>query len=78
MDFRFYKKSLKIPKRSSESVNRRRTHNTMVKKKKGKKDKDLQNNTQKTKNRATRTPLKAGGGAEMLLKGKQFLLNILV
>ena len=34
-----YKKSLKIPKGQSESVNRRRTDNTITKKKKNKKDK---------------------------------------
>jgi hypothetical protein len=34
---------------------------------------DLQNITQKTKDRATRTPLKAGGEVE---KGQQFLLHM--
>ena len=38
------------------------THNTKAKKKKGKRDKDLQNTTQKTKNRATQTnPTKSRG-----------------
>ena len=50
------KKSLKIPKGQSESVYRRRTENTMAKRKstKGK-------TTYKTKERVTRTPLKTGG-----------------
>jgi len=42
-----YKKSLKIPEGQSEAVNRR-TNN------------DLQNITQKTKDRVTQTPLKTG------------------
>ena len=52
-----FKKSLKIPKEQSESVNRRRTHNTMAKRT----NNDIQNITQKTKDRTTRTPLKTGG-----------------
>ena len=36
-------KSLKIPKRQSESVNRRRTDNTMTKKKYKRTNNDLQN-----------------------------------
>ena len=42
----------------SESVNRRRTDNTMVKRKRT--NNDLRNITHKTKDRATRTPLKTG------------------
>ena len=51
------KKSLKIPKGSLESVNRRRTGQT--KKDKGTNN-DLQNITPKTKDRVTRAPLKTG------------------
>ena len=55
-----FKKSLKIPKGWSESVNRR-TDNTMAKKKKYKRtNNDLLNTTHKTKDRVTRTPLKTG------------------
>jgi hypothetical protein len=46
-----YKNSLKIPKGQSEAVNQRMTDNTMAKKKKDKPN--LQNITQKTKDRAT-------------------------
>ena len=43
-------KSLKIPKVKSEVINRRRTDNTMVEKKKDKYiDNDIQNNTPKAK-----------------------------
>ena len=58
----YCKNSLKIPKGKSESVNRR-TDNTMVKRKKDNRtNKNLQNTTQKTKERTTRarTPLKQG------------------
>jgi hypothetical protein len=51
------KKSLKIPKGSSESVNRRRTENTMAKRKSTK----GQTTKYKTKYRVIRTPLKTGG-----------------
>jgi hypothetical protein len=34
---------------------------------------DLQNTTQKTKDRATWTPLKTGGWTQVLQKDKQFL-----
>ena len=37
---------------------------------------DLQNSTQKTKDRPTRTPLKSGGGDQVLRKGEQFLLYL--
>ena len=50
------KKSLKIPKGLSESVNQR-TDNTMKKKQK---NKDLQNTTQKTNDQAPWTPQKPG------------------
>ena len=43
----------KIAKGQSEGVSRRKTDNTMAKRKK-----DLQSTTQKTKDRAPRTPLK--------------------
>ena len=52
--FIFFKKSLKIPKGLSESVNRRRTDITMAKRKRTK-------HTHKTKDWATRTPLKTRG-----------------
>ena len=60
------KKSLKIPKGLSEVVNlryqrgyRRRTDNKCQKKKNKETNNGLQNNTLKTKDRATRTPLKS-------------------
>ena len=52
------KKSLKIPKGQSEAV-LRRTDNTMTKRKRT--NNDLQNITQNTEDRATRTSLKTGG-----------------
>jgi hypothetical protein len=52
-------KRLKIPKRYSEAEYRRQTDNTMTSIKRTNNDK--QNITQKTKDRATRTPLKIGG-----------------
>ena len=54
------KKSLKIATGQSESVYRRRTDNTMAKRKSTKGNNDLQN-THTTKDRVTRTPLKTGG-----------------
>ena len=58
----YLKKGLKIPKGQSESVYRRRTDNTMAKKKKVQKDKQRSTtHTYKTKDRETRTPLKTGG-----------------
>ena len=62
LDLLNFKKSLKIPKgySESESVNRRRTNNTMEKEK-GQKDKQRSTkHTHKTKDRVTRTPLKPG------------------
>jgi hypothetical protein len=56
------KKSLKISNGQSESVNQKRTDNTMAKRKRS--NNDLQNTTQKTKDRATRTPLINGGASE--------------
>jgi hypothetical protein len=51
-------KSLKIPKGKSDSINRRRTDNTMAK---GQKDKQRSTkHTYKTKDWVTRTPLKRG------------------
>ena len=55
------KKRLKIPKRKSESVYRRRTDNTMAKRKCTKYKKRCTKPTYKTKDRVTRTPLKTGG-----------------
>ena len=56
------KKSLKIPKGQSEAVNRRRTDNTMAKRKRKKErsSNDLQSTTQKTKAWATQTSLITG------------------
>ena len=48
--------SLKIPNGYSESVNRRRQYNGQ----RQMTNNDLQNTTQKTKDRATRTPIKTG------------------
>ena len=45
-------------KGKSEAVNRRRTDNTMAKRKSTRTNNDLQNTTHKTNDRATRTPLK--------------------
>jgi len=56
----FYKKSLKIPKGQSESVYRRRTDNTMAKRKSTKGQITI-NKIYKAKDRVTRTPLKIGG-----------------
>ena len=54
----FVKKSLKI----SESVNQRRTDNTMAKRKSTKEQKTIyKTHTHKTKDRVTRTPLRTGG-----------------
>jgi hypothetical protein len=55
----YKKKSWKIPKGQVESVNLRRTDNTMAKRKMT--NNDLQNTTDKTKGPATRTPLKSEG-----------------
>jgi len=57
---RKFKKSLKIPKGQSESVYRRRTANTMAKRKSTKGQTTIYK-TYKTKNQVTRTPLKTGG-----------------
>jgi hypothetical protein len=48
------KKRLKVPKGFSESINRRKTDNTMAKKDK-RTNKDLQNTTHKAKDRVTPT-----------------------
>ena len=55
------RKSLKIPKGQSESVYRRRTDNTMAKRKVQKDKQRSTKHTYKTKNRVTRTPVKTGG-----------------
>ena len=65
------KKKMKIPKGHSKAISRRRTDNTMAKKKKNKKtNNDLQNrkHKDKTKDRVTRT--------RVLWNGKQFLLHV--
>jgi hypothetical protein len=56
------KKSLKIPKGLSESINRR-TDNTMDK---NPKNNDLQNTTQKTNDQAPWTPQKPGLSSDAL------------
>ena len=65
-------KSLKIPKGITESVNRRRTDNTMAKKKGQKNKQRSTKHAHKTKDRVTRTPLKTGCEFR---KGEQFLLQ---
>jgi hypothetical protein len=57
----FCKKSFKIPKGQSEFVYRRRTDNTMVKRKVQKDKQRSTKHTYKTKDRVTRTPLKSYG-----------------
>ena len=59
-------KGLKITKRESESVNRRMTGNAMTKRKRT--NTDLQNTTQKTKDRATGGELRCSG------KGWQYMI----
>ena len=54
------KKSVKIPKGQSEAVYRRRTDNTMAKRKSTKDKQQSTKHTYKTKDRVTRTPLKPG------------------
>ena len=56
----YFKKSLKIPKGQSESVYRRRTDSTMAKRKVQKDKQRSTKHTYKTKDRATRTPLRTG------------------
>ena len=67
MHFNSRKKGSKIPKKLSESVNRRRTDNTMAKRQRA--NNDLQNTTQKIKDRATLTLLTTGGG-ELMFSGR--------
>jgi hypothetical protein len=70
------KKSLKIPKEQSETVYRRRTDNTMAKRKSTKGQTTIDKTyVYKAKDRVTRTPLKTGGWTQVLRKGKQFLLH---
>ena len=57
-NFSICKKSLKIPKGQSESVNRRRSDNTMAKKKVQKDKQRSTKHTHKTKDWVIRTPLK--------------------
>jgi hypothetical protein len=54
------KNNLKIPKKYSESVNRRRTDNTMTRRKSTTGQQRSTKHTHKTKDRGTRTPLKTG------------------
>jgi hypothetical protein len=68
------KKSLKIPKGKSQVVKRIWTDKTMVQKDK-RTNNDLQNITQETKERATRTPVKSRW-TQVLRKGKQLLLHM--
>jgi hypothetical protein len=63
-----------IPMRLSEDVNRRRTDNRMTKRKRT--NNNLQNMTQKDKDRGTRTHWKNREWTEMPKKGKQFLLHM--
>ena len=55
------KKTYKIPKGQSESVYRRRTDNTMAKRKSTKGKQRSTNQTYKNQDLVTRTPLKTGG-----------------
>jgi hypothetical protein len=55
------KKSSRIPKGLSESIYRRRTDNTMAKRKVQRDKQRYTKHTSKTKDRVTRTPLKIGG-----------------
>jgi hypothetical protein len=57
----YAKRSLKTPKGSSESVNRRRTDNTRPKEKVQKDKQRSTKHAHKTKDRVTRTPQKTGG-----------------
>ena len=66
------KKSLTIPKRSSESVYRR-TDNTMAKGKRAKGQTTIYKHTYKTKDRVTQSPLKTGG-----VKGRDKRLKMCV
>jgi len=63
---------LKIPKGLSEAVFEGQTTQWPNGKRK---NKDLQNISQKTKDRATRTPLKTWSERRCSRKGKQFLLQ---
>ena len=54
------KKTLKIPKGLSESVNRKRADNPMIKRKGTKGQTTILKNTDKPKDRVTQTPLKPG------------------
>jgi len=62
------KKSLKIPKGQSETVYRRRTDNTMAKRKSTKGQTTIDKHTYKTKDGVTRTPLKTGD--ELMCSGR--------
>ena len=64
----FRKKSFNIRKGQSQSVNRRRKQTQWQTVKEQRTSNDLQNTTLKTKDRATRTPLKTGG--EIRCSGK--------
>ena len=62
------KKSWKIPKGQSEFVYRRRTDNTMAKRKVQKDKQRSTKHTYKTKDPVTRTPVKTGG--ELMCSGR--------
>jgi hypothetical protein len=62
------KKSLKIPKGQSESLFRRRTDNTMAKRKVQKDKQRSTKHTYKTKDRVTRTLVNIGG--ELMCSGR--------
>ena len=71
------KKSLKIQKGQYKFVNRRRTDNTMTERKKDiRTNNDLQNTTQKTKDRTTRSPLQTLVSDNLLDILKLFLHTI--
>ena len=59
---------MKIPKGQSESVYRRKTDNTLAKRKSTKGQTTIYKHTPKTKDRVTRTSLKTGG--ELRCSGK--------
>ena len=61
-----HKKRLRIPKGYSESVNRRKTDNTMAERKEQKDKQRSTKHTYKTKDRVTRTSLKSGVNSRAL------------
>ena len=61
-------KPLKIPNGGTKSVNRRRTDNTMTKRKRT--NSDVQNTVQKINDRLARTALKTGEGDQLKCFGR--------